>query len=330
VDVIEDPDVLESFYTQEWFIVLVVALFETPLTLASKIEKLKFMGLWGVVGIILYMLTFVVFYILCLVDDSIGNEPVGGMRMFPEDWFGAAAAVPNIFFAITFQNNFFPVFKGMQNPSDSKMARVAFAAVMFCASSYLLVGVLGYSYVGEAVKANFLESFDYKLMSKPFFFLLNATFLLSIFFAFPIMFFGCRNNFIALVKLAVAKSVKKEKEVAWRGEDTIEEISTYIRDQRYTERKKKARLHFMGYTLLIYAVMVMVSLLVSDIEIVFNAIGGICTSSLAPLLPCYFYFRLVVRKKQPRTFKFYAAIVVFAVMAPYSLFSVISLYINRD
>jgi len=127
------------------------------------------------------------------------------MRMFPNDWYGAAAAVPNIFFAITFQNNFFPVFKGMSQASDKRMALAAFIGVVFCAISYITVGILGYSYVGEDVSANFLSSFIYAEMSKPFFYLLNSTFLLSIFFAFPIMFFGCRNNFIALIKLVMLK-----------------------------------------------------------------------------------------------------------------------------
>ena len=139
--------------------------------------------------------------------------------MFPEDWYGAAAAVPNILLSITFQNNFFPVFKGMKSATDKKMSQAGFAGVFLSAITYLIVGILGYSYVGEGVDPNFLESFVYKEMSKPFFFLLNGTFLLSIFFAFPIMFFGCRNNFIALIKLAMSKKDKKSsnKEKGWRS-----------------------------------------------------------------------------------------------------------------
>lgn len=89
-------------------------------------------------------------------------------------------------------------------------------------------------------------------------------------------------------------------------------------------------MHFIGYTLLIYLIMVGVALGVNDIEIVFNAIGGLCTSSIGFLMPCYFYFRLVMQKKKPRTVKWYVAIVIFVVMAPYSVFSVVSLYIPRD
>ena len=93
----------------------------------------------------------------------------------------------------------------MSQASDKRMALAAFIGVVFCAISYITVGILGYSYVGEDVSANFLSSFIYAEMSKPFFYLLNSTFLLSIFFAFPIMFFGCRNNFIALIKLVMLK-----------------------------------------------------------------------------------------------------------------------------
>ena len=168
-------------------------------------------------------------------------------------------------------------------------------------------------------------------MSKPFFYLLNTTFLLSIFFAFPIMFFGCRNNFIALIKLVMLKKQPKREE-GWRAAnaDTVEEISTYIRDQQHADRKRKAKLHFIGYTLVIYLVMVGVSLLVDDIEIVFNAIGGLCTSSIGFLMPCYFYVRLTMQKRRPKTVKWWAAVVIFVVMAPYSVFSVISLYLPRD
>ena len=40
------------------------------------------------------------------------------------------------------------------------------------------------------------------------FFVINISFIISIFFAFPIMFFGCRNNFIALVKLIFVTEVQ--------------------------------------------------------------------------------------------------------------------------
>jgi hypothetical protein len=68
---------------------------------------------------------------------------------------------------------------------------------------------------------------------------------------------------------------------------------------------------------------------VDDIEILFNALGAICAASVCPLLPCYFYFRLVLIKKQPKRIKFYLAVVILFVMTPYSIFSIVCLYVNR-
>ena len=67
---------------------------------------------------------------------------------------------------------------------------------------------------------------------------------------------------------------------------------------------------------------------VDDIEIVFNAVGAICAASVTPLFPCLYYVCLIVQKKQPRKIIFYIAIVIFVIVTPYSLFSIVSLYIN--
>ena len=78
------------------------------------------------------------------------------MEMFPSNWYKAAATVPNILFSLTFQNNFFPLFKGLKRASDKRMARVSFLGVLFCMCSYILIGTLGYHYVGNGVSPNFL------------------------------------------------------------------------------------------------------------------------------------------------------------------------------
>lgn len=60
----------------------------------------------------------------------------------------------------------------------------------------------------------------------------------------------------------------------------------------------------------------------------FNVIGAICSSSIGILLPCYFYFMLVIKKKRAKTLKYYVALTVFVIMAPYSIFSIVALYVN--
>lgn len=137
-----------SFYTQEYFIVLIIAIFETPLTLVSKMEKLKFMALCGVTGITIFMIALVIFVIDASVDENTDNNPAGNMRTFPDNWLAACSAVPNLLLAICYQMNFFPIFKGMKNVNDKKMSLATLIGISFCVFSYLLVGILGYYYVG--------------------------------------------------------------------------------------------------------------------------------------------------------------------------------------
>lgn len=58
---------------------------------------------------------------------------------------------------------------------------------------------------------------------------MNIGFLVSVLLSFPVMFFGARNNFIALMKIIFIKNDPKKSEGAWRENgDNIEQISSYI------------------------------------------------------------------------------------------------------
>ena len=196
-----------------------MALFETPPTLVSKMEKLKFLALTGVTGICIFIISFVIFFIFAVADENPDNNPVGNMNMFPNDWFKAASSVPNLMLALSYQVNMFPIYKGMRNVTDKKYALASMAGIAFCISSYLLVGILGFDYAGGDIGANFLNSLSYQKINAGFFFVINICFLLSVFCAFPIMFFGCRNNFIALVKLALLSNAELKKLKGQRGDD---------------------------------------------------------------------------------------------------------------
>jgi amino acid permease len=158
---------------------------------------------------------------------------------------------------------------------------------------------------------------------------MNFSFLSSIFFAFPIMFFSCRNNFIAIFKLVTNQPEKKAKN--WRDEENVdEEVSEYTRDEGREERRRKAKLRFLAFTAVIYVVIVGVALGVDDIEAVFNVVGAICSSSVCILLPTFFYIRLVHIKNKSKTWKYYLSCAILAVLTPYCLFSVAALYINIE
>jgi amino acid permease len=147
-----DPNITDNFYCSEWFIVVVVGLILFPLVLIKKIERLRVFSFIGVGGVIVFAVAIIVLYIAKRIDGFPGMT----MQPFPRDWFGAASAVANIIFAFNFQMNFFPIFKGLKDASDSKMEKACLVGLVGCAVPYLAVGFIGYSMAGDGSKANFL------------------------------------------------------------------------------------------------------------------------------------------------------------------------------
>ena len=71
------------------------------------------------------------------------------MDMFPRDWFEAFAVMPNLILAYSFQMNYFPVYKGLKDSTDSKMNWASAVGTIGCGVSYVLVGFVGYSLAGN-------------------------------------------------------------------------------------------------------------------------------------------------------------------------------------
>lgn len=80
------------------------------------------------------------------------------------------------------------------------MSRACMVGLSTVAFSYILVGNVGYTMYGQDVQTNFLLNLKIDDLSDILYFGMNGGFLLSIFFSFPVMFFGARNNFIALIQ----------------------------------------------------------------------------------------------------------------------------------
>lgn len=78
----------------------------------------------------------------------------------------------------------------------------------------------------------------------------------------------------------------------------------------------------------VYGVIVAVSMLTDDITVVFNAIGAICSTSNLIFLPYSFYILLIRKKDKPRKMYFYVAVIIFMIMIPFAIFSIVAKYIH--
>lgn len=81
------------------------------------------------------------------------------MNAFPKNGLDMISVLPNIMFALVFQNTFFSIYKGLRKPSDKRITMVTGAGVGFCTVLYILIGLMGYCLFGSDnryVSANFL------------------------------------------------------------------------------------------------------------------------------------------------------------------------------
>lgn len=69
------------------------------------------MAFLGVSGIVIFMAGLVItfFDTMSEKDWKLDYE----MKPFPEDWLKVASTIPNIMLALSFQMNFFPIYKGI-------------------------------------------------------------------------------------------------------------------------------------------------------------------------------------------------------------------------
>ncbi len=191
---------------------------------------------------------------------------------------------------------------------------------------YIIVGIVGYAMYGKEVQTNFLLNLKIEDLNDVLYFGMNCGFLLSIFFSFPVMFFGARNNFIALIQFFMTRN-KGQRVQNGNFKDSIHQISSYIENGSRQEKKKKAKVYFYLYTLFLFFVVIGIAISVDDIEAVFNLVGAVASNAIGYIFPCMFYYLLVKYKNKTKTYNYYIARTLFYFFIPFGVFSVVAKYI---
>lgn len=167
-------------------------------------------------------------------------------------------------------------------------------------------------------------AFELKNYNTALYLLMNIGFLSSVFFSFPIMFFGARNNFIAIAKHLIFVLKRKNYDYEVVDVDGVEEISSYIVNENKEKRKKIAKIHFYVYTILLFLIIVGIAVAVDNIEDVFSVVGSIASNAISFIFPSMFYFFLVKKKNKTRKVHFYIAGVIFIFFIPFGIFSMVT------
>ena len=154
----------------------------------------------GITAISCFIVSLIVNFSKRYIDK--GELPGVDINLFPVNAFDAISSIPNILLAFLYQMNFFPIYKGLEGSTDKKMLNSSLIGTVACFLIYSTTGLLGYLSYGIFLKSsNFLESLNRNDTGTALYIIMNAIFLLSVLCSFPLIFYGARNNFIALFKI---------------------------------------------------------------------------------------------------------------------------------
>jgi hypothetical protein len=101
---------------------------------------------------------------------------------------------------------------------------------------------------------------------------------MSIACAYALMFFGCRNNFIAIVNLMKKQCVQKSAYGRVDEDGVISEEQQYqeLGGESKLQRQRRKDVLFYVATLGIHLVVSIISVFLNNIEDILNLIGAIC------------------------------------------------------
>ncbi len=79
--------------------------------------------------------------------------------------------------------------------------------------------------------------------------------------------------------------------------------------------------------MVLYAITVLITIVVTSLAAVFNIVGAIASSAISFIVPYMFYYYLIKRKNKPKTLNYFLSLAGIIIFIPLGILSVVSLYI---
>lgn len=151
--------------------------------------------------------------------------------------------------------------------------------------------------------------------------------MISVACSFPIIFFGARNNLIALTKAIFGRTERTTRNSRYMR-SAVDEISDYIIDTNKERKKRKAKILFFLVTGILFVTIVTLAVTVGRLGPIFNLVGAIASNSIGFIFPTLFYIILIIQKKRKKTISFYFSLLLLCTSVPFAIFAVITEFIE--
>lgn len=247
-------------------------LFATFVVLPPICYRKRLVTAWITNSISLVFFAYII--VLVLVQTGTQLTTVGinrDIHMWPPDGIGVLKAIPVFVFAFTCHQNLFPVANELVDPSVKRLDVVTSSAIGTAAIAYLPIMVFGYLAYGSLVHNPVLENLPVGSSAVR---VAQTCLFFSAVFCYPNQLHPCRRSIMVLLEAYHGEAL------SYGGEKVFRRVVTTI-----------LLLGSAG-----------IALLVDNLSIVFQLIGGVASNTICYLVPTLLYLLLF-----PRSFKWYAA-----------------------
>lgn len=288
-----------------------------PLSLLEKINSLRFTSFFGVAAIF-YLVFSTVYQSVAALHRGGWDATWGRTSAVNTDFFSIVQAAPIIMFAFTCQVNVFSIYDELERASPHRMGKVTNHAIMTCLLVYLGMGVFGYLQFGDATLGNVLQNcFP---TEDPMVIVSFAAITLTIVMAFPLVVFPCRYTVDIMCfqshdkskngpgntdqnRLAGSDGLHRSivefqpdengilREVL-SSDSTEETIPPELRKSSSEKDTSSSKCKHFVLTTVICAAALVLALEVSEIQVVFQLMGGTTSAFVCFILPAAFVIRL--------------------------------------
>lgn len=125
-------------------------------------------------------------------------------------------AISILIFTLNFHMNFYSIYKGLIDPTDSRMKKASIWGLAFTTVIYATIGIMGYRISGRTLEPNILVAFRYHVFTDDNsswmwnYWMINIAYIVSVMFNVVLMFFTSKNNFLSIMFILLKRFRKKK------------------------------------------------------------------------------------------------------------------------
>ena len=307
------PEAFKDHYGRQLVMVLFWALLMLPLSFLKNVNSLRFSSLLGVCSIlILVAATIYHCSINRLTDwdydcktphDASGSGCADDIEYFVLDGT-TALTIPLIMLAYTCQVNVFSIYQELNDATPKKMMKISWLGMGgICFVVYALMGVFGYlDFLGDT-QGNILKNSDFDPSSNVFIAIAFVAIALTVVVAFPLVVFPCRDSIFSIIlqpKIEEREDAVQQARINPDLYDVASASSSHVYmpgpgaagGQPRIYKKPPNWMHYSVSFSISFSALI-IALVIPNIQVVFQFLGGLCSSVLCFVLPAAFMKKMM-------------------------------------